>query len=364
MTASLKRGADADALAPGRGPGCSTEVVVPLPQQGKATPTELPGPAAGLAPQAENPGPVEVTLDDQDTEVAAPAAADVEPEPRLRDVFLSRIRKRMLRKLDTGEAEVKEPPEKPILWIIGFLAVSAVTAAFVVSYFFLHLVAEGMGIPGGVSYIFALFPDLMALAAAAMLVFRTERALGWGLLVSFTGVSVAGNLAGHAIQVARGTTPFMLPKGWEWVGDLMAVAIPTGMALVLHVFLKKLADFLAFKKAEKKRNEAEKFEAKQQQEAAERKRKQEEAQAAQEAARRKEAQDRLPQAPTPGATPTGQVAVQFAIAYGIPNCDMSVTEMAHALGDKLSGKGWDSGGFSSRKKWIKQATDEIVAVAA
>lgn len=219
-----------------------------------------------------------------------------------------------------GEAKQEPAEDKPpslmVLWIVGALAVAATGAAFILSYTMLLLVIEATGWRGEVAQIGPLVPDVAALAAAVMLVSRTKQALAWSLLIGSTGMSIVGNLAGHAIQrEAETTETAAFPPAWSWVGDTFSVFMPVVMAFLVHIFMEQLASYLAWCKREReKREEQERLdrEAREKAEKAERERREREAQAQ---AAREEALASLPSPPRKSALVDRETAVQYGVAH-------------------------------------------------
>lgn len=279
----------------------------------------------------------------------------VQEQPRIKDVLAQRMREIIIRRIER-KTEPEEPPEMVVLYAVGILTFVTVGAAFTLSYTMLHMVTQAIGWVGFAAAIGPLVPDALAGLAAALLVYRTERAVAWGTLIASTGMSILGNLAGHSIQKALGTTVFHLGSEWAWVGDTFSVFVPVAMAVSLHVFLKKLSAHLAFKKAAKK-EEAEKRQAIAEQRAAE--------QRAAEQAKREEAAERDRQkrelemfkaawkAPSEGQQPTKEVAQAVCEFLGIQSNGGGGNERL----DKFlrTALGYGTSGFSTRKKWISQA---------
>ncbi|MCI2424312.1 hypothetical protein MOQ72_43660 [Saccharopolyspora sp. K220] len=292
---------------------------------------------------------------DPQSPVAADSGPNLRSEGRVLDVVMQRLREIVIQRLQP-KTEPDEPPARVVLVTIGVLAVSAVTAAFILSYTMLHLVTQAVGWTGWVGRIGPVVPDVTAAAAAALLVYRTERGLAWFLLIASTGMSILGNLAGHAIWRGMGSTLFRLPAEWSWVGDVFSVFVPTGMALLLHVFLKKLSAFLVWRKKEKQQEAAAARRVAEEHAAAEREKARRAKQVAAEQMRREQAKANLRRAPKSGDTPSWQVGKEFALAFEFYN-----SSDADDLGYELEKKGWARGGFSSRKKWIQLAAKEVGA---
>lgn len=293
----------------------------------------------------------------------APAA---EQPATLRAALLERLAGRRRTK-----AEDDKPPSPMVLWTTGAFTVAAVAAAFVLSYAMLLLVIQATGWTNFVGYIGPLVPDVAACAAAVMLVSHTRRGLAWFLLVSSTGMSIIGNLAGHAIQRANndaaGATVF--PEGWSWVGDTFSVFMPSVMALMIHIFMEQVSSQLAYRKKvkaevqERQNREAEaKAEAQREADArakadaeAERERREAEAKAeaerqrreAEAKAKRDELMATLPQPASKGDTPTKQVGVAYALAFE--------AFVPQKLADALTSAGWAEGSRSARKIWVGEA---------
>lgn len=263
-------------------------------------------PAAPPAPEvSERPEPAQLPA-------SAPAAPSLWSALKLRISGAS---------ASAAEDEEEEPPSLAVLVIVGGFAVAATAAAFILSFTMLLLVVKATGWTGWVAHIGPLVPDVAACAAAVMLVARINRFLAWSLLIGSTGMSIVGNLAGHAIESAKpaqpGSTAPPFPEDWIWVGNVFSVFMPVVMAFLVHASMELLAKFLAWNKRQREL-EQERLRAEAEEQARVDREEKERREREDAAARAKEAAlADLPEPSSRNKEASSEVSVQYGVAHEV-----------------------------------------------
>jgi hypothetical protein len=156
------------------------------------------------------------------------------------------------------------PPEPTPGWVVavlGVLLLPLAAGAFILSFVQLLPVMLFGGWDSSTAWLGPVVLDVTAAAGAVMHVVsrdRQVRAWGLGLLAGGTALSIAGNLAGHAITTpgagARVPLPehmagWALPAAWQWVVAALSVAVPLSVAVLVHAFGAVLTAWLTTRPA-------------------------------------------------------------------------------------------------------------------
>lgn len=204
------------------------------------------------------------------------------------------------------QQEQKKPPSLAVIVTTCAFASLSTLFAFTLSYAMLLLVVKATGWTDWVAKLGPAVPDVAALAAAVMLVARVQRSLAWTLLVGSTGMSIAGNLAGHAIQAQKQAAEEVFPDAWSWVGGAFSIFMPVVMAFLVHASMEQIATYQEWKAIQR-----EKAEQRRQAEEAEQRRQAELEQ------RRQALLEDLPKPPRKGASATQEIAHAYATAHQV-----------------------------------------------
>lgn len=150
-----------------------------------------------------------------------------------------------------------EPTPGWVVAVLGALLLPLAAGAFILSFVQLLPVMLFGGWGTSTAWLGPVVLDVTAAAGAVMHVVSHDRAVrGWGLglLVGATLLSIAGNLAGHAIRTADHTprvdmpdhmAGWVLPQSGQYVVTALSVAVPLAVAALVHAFGAVLTAWLS-----------------------------------------------------------------------------------------------------------------------
>jgi len=148
----------------------------------------------------------------------------------------------------TSATAAVEPTPGWVVAVLGVLLLPLAAGAFILSFVQLLPVMLFGGWDSATAWLGPVVLDVTAAAGAVMhVVSRDPRVRRWGLglLAGGTLLSIAGNLAGHAIRTPDGRprvalpehmTGWTLPGPWQAVVVLLSIAVPASVAVLTHAF--------------------------------------------------------------------------------------------------------------------------------
>lgn len=127
-------------------------------------------------------------------------------------------------------------PLKAILYIFGVIVTVIIISAFILSFTNLNAAAIEAGIPPSLSWLFPLNLDLFLVAASLFILYgnlsNESTRLGWGVLIIFTGVSTAFNMAHSPIdsmsRLSHAVSPIALCISMELLMLILHYTIKSG----------------------------------------------------------------------------------------------------------------------------------------
>lgn len=151
-----------------------------------------------------------------------------------------------------------EQHEETPLWaviIMAALLLPLAAAAFTLSFQMIWPVMILAGWSVGVAWLGPVLVDIAAGAGAFMQLAVRNETVQWSgrlLLAASTALSIAGNLAGHAIEKPHHSAALppelsgaFLPHEWSWVVQAMSIAAPVFVAGLVHAFGHVLVGYMA-----------------------------------------------------------------------------------------------------------------------
>lgn len=161
----------------------------------------------------------------------------------------------------TTAATPTDPTPGWVVAVLGVLLLPLAAGAFILSFVQLLPVMLFGGWDTSTAWLGPVVLDVTAAAGAVMHVVSRDKAVknwGLGLLIGATLLSIAGNLAGHAIRTADNRPRVRMPEhmsGWvlpevgQYVVTALSVAVPLAVAALVHAFGAVLTAWLTTRPA-------------------------------------------------------------------------------------------------------------------